>query len=265
MIIATKLSTSLLMLFLAVSFARAEIQTQAVRYNDGDVKLHGYFAWDDAIEGKRPGILVVHEGWGLNQYVRKRAEMLAKLGYLAFAIDMYGQGKITEHANQASEWMKQITNNVGLWQQRALLGLDIMRTHELVDKTRTAAIGYCFGGATVMQLAYAGAALDGVVSFHGSLPVATPEQAENVRARVLIAHGSADAFIPPERIVKFQSALDAAGADWEMITYGGARHGFTNPDADVYEIDNVRYNKAADARSWRDMQRFFKELFSSRR
>lgn len=243
--------------------ANAKLQTSTVRYNDGDVQLQGYFYWDDAFSGKRPGVMVVHEWWGLTDYVRKRAQMLAKLGYVAFAADMYGKDKITEHASQASEWSKQITSNIDLWQKRALLGLDVMRTHELVDGTRTAAIGYCFGGATVMEMAYAGAALAGVVSFHGSLPVATPDQARNVRARVLIEHGSADSFIPPERIVKFQAALNAAGADWEMVTYGGARHGFTNPGADVYGIDNVRYNKVADERSWEDMQRFFKEIFAT--
>ena len=252
---------TILALLITATPAAAELKTQAVRYNDGEVQLHGYFAWDDAIKGKRPAILVVHEWWGLNDYVRKRADMLAKLGYLAFAVDMYGKGKNTEHANQASEWMKQITGNIDAWQQRALLGLDIMRTHDLVDRTRIAAIGSSFGGATVMQMAYAGAALAGVVSFSGPLPVPTTEQAANIRARVLIAHGGADTSVPAERIVSFQNALNAAAVDWQMITYGGARHSFTNPDADLYGIDNVRYNKVADERSWEDTQRFFKEIF----
>ena len=249
-----------LALFVASAPLKAELQTQMVRYKDGEVALQGYFAWDDTIKGKRPGILVVHEWWGLNDYVRKRANMLAKLGYLAFAVDMYGHDKVTEHANQASEWMQQITSNVDAWQKRALLGLDIMRTHDVVDRQRTAAIGYCFGGATVMQLTYAGAALAGVVSFHGSLPVPTPEQAKMIRSRVLIAHGSADTFIPSERIVSFQNALNGADVDWQMIVYGGARHGFTNPDADLHGMDNLRYHKVADERSWQDMQRFLKEI-----
>ena len=252
--------TAVLALLVAGMPAKAELQTQTVRYNDGDASLQGYFAWDDAIKGKRPAVLVVHEWWGLNDYARKRADMLARLGYLAFAVDMYGKGRVTEHANQADEWMKQITSNVDAWQQRALLGLDIMRTHELANGARVAAIGYCFGGATVMQLAYAGAALAGVVSFHGSLPVATPEQAKNIRSRVLVAHGSADTFIPSERIVSFQNALNAAGVDWQMIVYGGARHGFTNPDADLYGMENLRYHKISDQRSWQDMQRFLKEI-----
>jgi dienelactone hydrolase len=251
-----------LMLLAVTVPAKAELQTSTVRYNDGDVQLQGYFYWDDAFKGKRPGVMVVHEWWGLTDYIRKRAQMLAKLGYVAFAADMYGKDKVTEYADQAREWSKQITSNVDAWQRRALLGLDVMRTHELVDGTRTAAIGYSFGGATVMEMAYAGAALAGVVSFYGSLPVATPDQARSVRARVLIEHGSADTYIPAERLVKFQAALDAAGADWEMVTYGGARHGFANPGADVYGIDNLRYNKVADERSWEDMRRFFKEIFT---
>jgi dienelactone hydrolase len=246
----------------AAGYASAEIQTKLVRYKDGDVSLHGYFAWDDSIKGKRPAVMVVHEWWGMNDYVRKRAEMLAKLGYLAFAVDMYGMGQVTEHPDQAGAWMRQITGNLDTWQKRALLGLDIMRTHELADGARTAAIGYSFGGATVMQLAYAGASVLGVVSFYGSLPVVAPEQAKDIRGRVLVAHGSADSFIPPERIVQFQAALNAAGVDWEMVTYGGAQHGFTNPGADDYGIDNLRYHKVADMRSWDDMQRFLKEIFS---
>ncbi len=253
----------LALVFAGAQLAQAELKTQTVRYRDGDVQLHGYFAWDDAIKGKRPAVMVVHEWWGLNDYARKRAEMLAKLGYLAFAADMYGKGAVTEHADQAGAWSKQITSNIESWQKRALLGLDIMRTHELADGTRTAAIGYCFGGSTVMQMVYAGAALDGVVSFHGSLPVATPEQAKLIRSRVLIAHGSADSFIPHERITQFQSALDRAGVRWQMVTYGGARHGFTNPGADVYGIENVRYNQEADERSWEELQRFLKEIFAN--
>lgn len=252
----------LVLVLLGLPSVLAEVKTQTVRYKDGDTQLHGYFAWDDSIKDKRPAVMIVHEWWGLNDYVRKRAQMLAELGYLAFAADMYGKGAVTEHPEQASAWMKQITGNIEAWQKRALLGLDIMRTHEVADGTRTAAIGYCFGGATVMQMTYAGGALDGVASFHGSLPVPTPQQASNIRARIFIAHGSADTFIPQERIVQFQKALDTAGADWLMITYGGARHGFTNPGADIYGIENVRYDEKADRRSWEELQRFLKEIFA---
>ncbi len=248
---------------LALSFgnALAEVRTETVRYQDGDVELRGHLAWDDAINGKRPGVIVVHEWWGLNDYAKRRAEMLARLGYVAFAVDMYGKDKVTEHGSQANEWMKQITANIDAWQKRALLGLEILRKHRLVDHSRVAAIGYCFGGATVMQMAYAGADLDGVVSFHGSLPVATDEQANNIKASILVAHGNADTFVPEERVARFQAALEKAGADWEMVSYGGARHGFTNRGAGKYGIEGIQYNAKADQRSWQRMQQFFKDIF----
>ena len=240
----------------------AQIQSETVAYRDGEVDLEGYMVWDDRFEGKRPGIIVVHEWWGLNDYARKRARMLAELGYVAFAVDMYGKGKVTEHGARAKEWYLQIANNIEAWRRRALLGLDLLRKHKLVDPEHTAAIGYCFGGATVMEMAYAGADLDAVVSFHGSLPL--PEEGgAPIRARILAAHGYADAFIPPGQVDKFQQALEATGADWEMAIYAGARHGFTNADAGRYEMENVEYNPKADARSWQSMRRFLKEAFAA--
>jgi dienelactone hydrolase len=206
--------------------------------------------------------MVVHEWWGLNDYARMRARMLAELGYVAFAADMYGDDRVTEHAPDAQGWMKQITANVDAWQRRALKGLEVLRESERVDPVRLAAIGYCFGGATVMQMAYAGADLDGVVSFHGSLPPATEEQQALIRTHVLIAHGDADSFVPEERIDAFTAALDAAGVDWEMDIYGGARHGFTNPEAAKYGIENVQYDAVADRRSWERMRDFLAEVLA---
>jgi len=244
--------------------AQAEIRTETINYRDGDVELQGYLAWDDSASGKRPGILVVHEWWGLNDYARHRARMLAELGYVAFAGDMYGKGMVTEHANQAKAWYQQITANIGAWQRRAQLGLDILRQRDQVDPKHLAAIGYCFGGATVMQLAYSGADLDGVVSFHGSLPPATKEQQGQIKASILAAHGSADGFVPPERVAAFEQALNEAGADWQLVAYGGARHGFTNPDAGHYGMENIAYNAEADARSWALMQTFLDEVLNRR-
>jgi len=241
---------------------QAAVVTKTVEYKDGDTSLTGYLTYDDGIGGKRPGVIVVHEWWGLNDYARKRAEMLAGLGYVALAIDMYGDGKVTEHAGEASGWMKQITENVDAWQRRALLGLDVLRQHELVSAEQLAAVGYCFGGATVMQMAYAGADLDGVVSFHGSLPPASPEQHKGIKAKVLVAHGEADSFVPAERVVAFKQALDAGGVDWQMAIYGGAHHGFTNPEAGGYGIDGVAYDQKADKRSWALMESFLQEIFS---
>jgi dienelactone hydrolase len=242
--------------------AGAVVKTEPVQYQDGDRVLNGFVAYDDSLPGKRPGVLVVHEWWGLNDYAKHRAEMLAELGYVAFAADMYGDSKVTEHAPEAKGWMMQITENEEVWQRRALAGLDALKANDRVDPERLAAIGYCFGGATVMQLAYAGADLDGVVSFHGSLPVATPEQQKAIKPSILVAHGSEDAFVPPERVAAFQQALEAAGADWEMVIYAKAKHGFTNPDAGSYGMDNLAYDPKADARSWALMQSFLEEALA---
>jgi dienelactone hydrolase len=241
--------------------ALAVMHQETVTYQDGDVTLQGYVYWDDAFSGKRPGVLVVHEWWGLNDYAKLRAEMLAEMGFVAFAADMYGDGRITRHAEDAKGWMQQITANVDAWQRRALLGLEQLKAHPQVDEAKLAAIGYCFGGATVMQMAYAGADLKGVMSFHGSLPPATAEQASQIKARVLLAHGDADPFVPPERVQAFKAALSDAGVDWEMVIYGGAKHGFTNPYADGYGIDGIAYQEAADRRSWLLMLAFFDEIF----
>jgi len=253
---------TLLLLSILPFATGAAVKTEAIEYKDGDTLLKGYLAYDDAIEGKRPGILVVHEWWGLNDYAKKRAEMLAELGYVAFALDMYGDEKATEHADEASAWMKQITANVDAWQARATRGLEALKAQEQVEADKLAAVGYCFGGATVMQLAYSGADLDGVVSFHGSLPPATEAQQKQIKAAILVAHGDADSFVPPERIAAFKAALETSGADWQMMIYGGARHGFTNPNAGDYGMENLQYDAKADARSWILMQSFLADVFA---
>ncbi len=152
--------------------ASGAVQSKKLEYQDGGATLQGYLAWDDAVSGKRPAILVLPEWWGVNDYIRQRADMLAKLGYVALAVDMYGQGQVTEHPGQAKEWAEKIMADVGAWRQRAMAALKALRDQPMVDPGRVAAIGYCFGGSTVMQMAYAGADLAGVASFHGSLPVA---------------------------------------------------------------------------------------------
>jgi dienelactone hydrolase len=247
---------------LAAFQVSAQVQSRELSYADGDAKLTGFLYWDDALKGKRPGVMVVHEWWGLNDYVKQRAEMLAKLGYVAFAADMYGDHKVTRHPADAQVWMEAVTKNVEAWQRRALAGLAVLKADPHVDSQHLAAIGYCFGGGTVMEMAYSGADLDAVVSFHGPLPPATPEQQKHIHARILAAHGDADAFEPPERIAAFKAALDAAGADWEMDVYGGARHAFTNPEAGSYGMENLAYNAEADRRSWKRMQDFLAESFA---
>lgn len=239
----------------------AKIQRHSIPYQHGEVELEGVLAWDDSIRGKRPGILVVHEWWGLNDYARARAEQLAALGYVAFAVDMYGKGKVTDHGDQASQWAKEVTANLSEWQARALEGLKVLEAHPQVDPQKLAAIGYCFGGATVMQLVYGSAPVKGVVSFHGSLPIPPKSQTINSSAKILIAHGEADPFLTAEQIQNFKIFLDQSRLDWQMVIYGGAQHSFTNPAASQYGMKGVQYQEQADRRSWNHMQMFFDEIF----
>lgn len=243
------------------SQVEAKVQITTIPYNHGEVVLEGVLAWDDAIEGKRPGILVVHEWWGLNEYARTRAEQLAALGYVAVAVDMYGKGKVTTHPDEARQWMQQTTANVEIWQARAREGLRLLQANPLVDQTRIAAIGYCFGGATVMQMVYDAAPVKGVVSFHGSLPLPSASLSIKNSVKIFIAHGEADPFLTQDHIAKFKRALDQAGLDWHMVIFGGAQHGFTNPLANQYGMEGVQYQEQADRRSWGHMKLFFDELF----
>lgn len=241
--------------------AEAKVQSKTVPYTYGEGSFEGFLAWDDSVKGQRPGILVVHEWWGLNEYSRSRAKQLASLGYVAFAADMYGKGKVTTHPEKASEWAKLTTSNADEWLGRAKEGLKVLQEDSSVDPTRLVAIGYCFGGATVMQLVYGGAPVKGVVSFHGSLPLPPNTNPINNSAKVLIAHGASDPFLTSDHIQKFKGALVKAGIDWQMIEYGGAQHSFTNPSADQYGLKGAKYHKPADQRSWIHMKQFFDELF----
>jgi len=243
--------------------ATAAVVTKTVEYQHDGTSLKGFLAYDDAVSGKRPAILVVHEWWGMNDYVESRARQLAELGFVAFALDMYGTGRVTTHPDKASEWMKQTTSNVDFWRRRAQAGLDVLRSQAQTDPDRVAAIGYCFGGATVQQLAYSGADIKGIVSFHGT-PIPPPDQdLSRVKAKFLILHGAADPFTPPEKVQAYLAAMEATDIDWQMVFYGGAKHGYTNPDADKYGLAPVSYNQRADRRSWQHMQLFLKEVLGT--
>jgi len=248
-------------LTLSLGAAQAAVQSKAIEYDEHGTRLTGHLYWDDAKAGKRPGVVVFHEWWGLNDYAKKRAGMLAELGFVAFAADMYGDNKVTASPDQARQWMQHVTVDVDLWRERANLGLAQLKAGELVDTQKLAAIGYCFGGGTVLQMAYGGADLRGVVSFHGSLPAAPEEARGKVKPKILALHGQADAMIPPEIVQNFEARLTAADANWELISYGGVRHGFTNPDAGKAGIANLKYDAQADARSWARMRDFFAEIF----
>jgi len=254
------LITSLSMLLLLAAVAPAAVKGEAVEYTDGDVALQGYLAWDDAIQGKRPAVLVIHEWWGHNDYARRRARALAGLGYVAFALDMYGKGKATTDAAEARKWSRPFYQDLKLAERRARAGLEILRGHRLADRSRVAAIGYCFGGSMALVLAYSGVDIAGAVSFHGGL-IPAPEGAK-IRARILVCHGADDPMVPDDKLVAFMKSLRARGADWQLVAYGGAVHAFTNPDADRAGIPGVAYHAAADRRSWGHMRMFFDELFT---
>ncbi len=226
-----------LVLTLALGSAQAAVQSKAIAYDDHGTKLTGHLYWDDAIAGKRPGVLVIHEWWGLNDYAKKRARMLAELGYVAFAADMYGDGKVTDKPDQAKQWMQQVTADVDLWRERANLGLAQLKASELVDGVRLAAIGYCFGGGTVLQMAYGGADLKGIVSFHGSLPAAPAESKGRIGAKILALHGQADAMIPPEVVQNFDQPRCGQVRHREPQVRRAGRRALVGADAGVLRGD----------------------------
>jgi dienelactone hydrolase len=244
--------------------SHAEVKTKMITYDYGGVTFKGHLAWDEAASGKRPGVLVLHEWWGLNDYARKRAEQLASLGYVAFAGDMYGEGKSTEHPNEAGQFATEVRKNVPVWQGRAQAALKVLADQPQVDASRLAAIGYCFGGSTALQLAYTGADLKAVVTFHAALPAPDATQAKAIRAKVLVNHGAADKFVPEEAAAKFRAALEEAKVDYAMVYYGGAVHSFTVRDIGQKNVPGLAYNAQADQRSWQYMLELFGEVFGGK-
>jgi len=241
--------------------AQAELRTKTVEYKHGDTVLKGYLAYDDAVNGKRPGVLVVHEWWGLNDYAKHRADMLAQLGYVAFAADMYGDGFNTTSPEEAGKRSAEFRNNRPFGRERLTAALDMLRRNDRCDSRRIAAIGYCFGGTCVLELARSGADIAGVVSFHGGLSTPNPADAKHIKCKVLVCHGANDGFESPEEIAAFQKEMREANVDWQMNIYGGAVHSFTNPNSDKVGIPGIGYNERADKRSWEAMKAFFAEIF----
>lgn len=244
--------------------AWAELQTQEIDYTVDDVKLKGYLAYDADVEGKRPGVLVVHEWWGHNNYVRKRADMLAKLGYTAFALDMYGDGKLAEHPKQAKAFMMAVLDNMESGKKRFEAALALLQKQDTVDASKIAAIGYCFGGGLVLNMARMGLDIDGVASFHGGLAAKKPAQPGDIKAKIAVFHGQSDKMIPPEQVGAFMEEMMAAGADVTFNGYAGVMHSFTNPDADKFGEKfsmPLKYDAQADEDSWAKLQVFFKRIF----
>ena len=239
------------------------LKEENVTYSSNGVTMNGYLAYDASTQGKRPGILVVHEWWGLNDYPKMRARKLAELGYVALAIDMYGNGKTVDNPDDAGKTAAPFYQNLQMTKARFDAALNKLKTYSQVDTNQIAAIGYCFGGGVVLNMARMGENLKGVVSFHGGL-VGAPADKNLLKAKILVCHGAADQFVKPQEVTQFKKQMDSIGADYTFKQYPNATHAFTNPAAtatgEKYKIP-IAYNAAADSASWKDMKQFFAKIF----
>ncbi|MBL9134278.1 MAG: dienelactone hydrolase family protein [Verrucomicrobiales bacterium] len=255
-----------LLVFLILSISLplgAEIRRETIEYRDGNTVLEGVAVYDDAKTGKRPGILVVHQWKGLGDYELKRAEMLAELGYLAFCADIYGKGVRASNPQDASKLASTYKSDRNLLRSRVSAGLARLQQHPLTDTARVGAIGYCFGGTTVLELARSGARVAGVVSFHGGLNTPNPDDTRLIQSRILALHGADDPFVPSSEVGAFEKEMRHANVDWQFISYGGAVHSFTDWTAGSDNSKGAAYNEKADKRSWTAMKAFFAELFGT--
>ncbi|NNE16988.1 MAG: dienelactone hydrolase family protein [Myxococcales bacterium] len=243
-----------------------DVRGEEVSYSAGKTTLKGYLAWDASKPGPLPGVIVVHEWWGHNDYVRRRARMLAEEGYVALALDMYGDGRNTQHPEDAQKFVMEAVGNAAVAKERFLAAYDLLKQHHATEPSKIAAIGYCFGGAVVLQMARLGAELDGVASFHGTLsPQGPPAQPGVFKAKALVLHGADDPLVPPEQVAAFKKEMEAAGVDYSFIAYPGAQHAFTNPSATergkTFNMP-LAYDEAADNQSWAELQKFLSALFA---
>jgi len=241
--------------------AKAEIVSKLVEYKEATTVLEGLSVYDTSFKGKRPAVLVVHQWKGLSDYEKKRAEMLARLGYNVFAVDIYGKGIRPASPQAAAAEAGKYKNDRALLRARVHAGLEVLLKHEFTDQSRIGAIGYCFGGTTVLELARSGAEVAGVVSFHGALNTPTPADARNIKAKVLALHGADDPFVPAKEVSEFEDEMRQGKVDWQLTAYGGAVHSFTDWNAGNDNSKGAAYNERADKRSWEAMKQFFGELF----
>jgi dienelactone hydrolase len=251
-----------LLLMTTILASRAAIHTETVEYKQGDTTLEGYLAYDDSFTGKRPGVLVVHQWLGLTAYEKHRAEMLAQLGYVAFCADIYGKGMRPKDVSEAGALVGKYEGESGrvLLRARVNAALEVLEKNDLVDTKRIAAIGYCFGGTTVIELARSGANLAGIVSFHGGLDSPAPADGKNIKCKVLALAGADDPFEKPEDLAAFENEMRDSKVDWQIVFYGGAVHAFTQPNPGFVNA-GAKYNEKADKRSWEAMKQFFAEIF----
>lgn len=243
-----------------MSLVQAEIKTEVVEYKDGDVTLEGFVAWDTTKQVAMPGVLVVHQWMGLTDYEKGRCKQLAELGYVAFAVDVYGKGIRPTAMQDAAKQAGIYKTDRKLYRRRLNLGLEQLRARPNVAGNHIGAIGYCFGGTGVLELARSGADVSGVVSFHGGLDSPTPADGKNVKCSILVCHGADDPFVPAKDIESFSKELNEAKVDWQMINYSGAVHSFTQPMAGNDNSRGAAYNEKADKRSWQAMKSFFAEV-----
>ncbi len=246
------------------SSAEAKIQTKPMEYQQGGTKLQGFYAYDDAVKGKRPGIIVVHEWWGHNEHARNQAIRLAKAGYAAFALDMYGKGKVAKHPEDAKKFMTEATKDDAVVKARFDVAVALLKKQPQVDPQRLGAVGYCMGGNIALSMARAGEDLKAVSTFHAAIPSADGPAPGKVTSRILINTGADDPMVQPAQIEPFVKQMKDAGANVEVISYPGAKHGFTNPDAAKAGMDALAYDKSADEKSWEATTKMFGEVFGKK-
>jgi len=237
------------------------IQTRTIDYQDGEVDLQGYLAWDDAVEGKRPGVMIAHAWAGRSDFENGKAEELAKLGYVGFALDNFGKGILGRNTEENSALIQPFLDDRAMLQGRLQIALDVLKGLDEVDASRVAAIGFCVGGLCVLDLARTGTDLAGVVSFHGLFGSPGNTAGNKIKAKVLALHGWDDPMAPPDQVVSLAEELSSMGADWQLHGYGNTMHAFTNPQANDPDFGTV-YNPDADRRSWNAMQNFLSEIFA---